>query len=445
MKHLLRALGQRNFRLYFIGQSASFVGTWMQQIALAWLVYRLTGSPFMLGLVTFAGNIPILFLAPFGGVWSDRLNRRRAMLLTQALSLLQAAVLAGLTFAGLVEVWHLLAAAAFLGVVNAFDTPLRQAFLLEMVGSREHLPNAIALNSLMMNASRLIGPALAGLVLAAAGEAWCFLLNATSYLAMLAALAAMRLEAPGPRRAVQNWLGGLTEAVRFAWDFAPSRYLIGLVALVSFVATPYASLMPVFARDLLGGDARTLGLLVGASGAGAMAGVLHLAGRRVSDGLERLIAAAACSAGIGLVLFLAVGHAMAVAGAAAAGRLRHHHRRRLGQHHPAAGRARRHARPPGQPAHHRLPRRDAARLARLRPPRRTLRRTRDGGRGRPALPARRRRLRQPSRPYAQPAGAALRAALSLAQRASIRWLSWRYEKRLKTNRPQPSFHFQETA
>ena len=303
MKHLLRALGQRNFRLYFIGQSASFVGTWMQQIALAWLVYRLTGSPFMLGLVTFAGNIPILFLAPFGGVWSDRLNRRRAMLLTQALSLLQAAVLAGLTFAGLVEVWHLLAAAAFLGVVNAFDTPLRQAFLLEMVGSREHLPNAIALNSLMMNASRLIGPALAGLVLAAAGEAWCFLLNATSYLAMLAALAAMRLEAPGPRRAVQNWLGGLTEAVRFAWDFAPSRYLIGLVALVSFVATPYASLMPVFARDLLGGDARTLGLLVGASGAGAMAGVLHLAGRRVSDGLERLIAAAACSAGIGLVLF----------------------------------------------------------------------------------------------------------------------------------------------
>ena len=203
MKHLLRALGQRNFRLYFIGQSASFVGTWMQQIALAWLVYRLTGSPFMLGLVTFAGNIPILFLAPFGGVWSDRLNRRRAMLLTQALSLLQAAVLAGLTFTGLVEVWHLLAAAAFLGVVNAFDTPLRQAFLLEMVGSREHLPNAIALNSLMMNASRLIGPALAGLVLAAAGEAWCFLLNATSYLAMLAALAAMRLEAPGPRRAAR--------------------------------------------------------------------------------------------------------------------------------------------------------------------------------------------------------------------------------------------------
>ena len=303
MKHPLRALSQRNFRLYFIGQSASFVGTWMQQIALAWLIYRLTGSPFMLGLATFAGNIPILFLAPFGGVWSDRIDRRRAMLLTQALSLLQAAVLAGLTFAGLIEVWHLLAAAAFLGIVNAFDTPLRQAFLLEMVGSREHLPNAIALNSLMMNASRLIGPALAGIVLAAAGEAWCFMINAASYLAMLAALAAMRPTALPAARGGQHWLAGLKEALGFAGGFAPSRYLIGLVALVSFVATPYASLMPVFARDLLGGDARTLGLLVGASGAGALAGVLHLAGRQSAAGLERLIAAAAFCAGLGLMLF----------------------------------------------------------------------------------------------------------------------------------------------
>jgi MFS family permease len=303
MKHLLRALSQRNFRLYFLGQSASFVGTWMQQIALAWLIYRLTGSPFMLGLTTFAGNIPILFLAPFGGVWSDRLNRRRAMLLTQSLSLIQAAVLAGLTFAGRIEVWHLLAAATFLGLVNAFDTPLRQAFLLEMVGLRENLPNAIAINSLMMNGSRLIGPALAGVVLAAAGEAWCFLLNATSYLAMLAALAAMQLAAPPPPRKHPHWLAGLKEALRFAWDFAPSRYLIGLVALVSFVAMPYASLMPVFARDVLGGDASTLGLLVGASGAGAMVGVLYLAGRRSTAGLERLIAFAGISAGIGLILF----------------------------------------------------------------------------------------------------------------------------------------------
>lgn len=303
MKHLLRALSQRNFRLYFLGQSASFVGTWMQQIALAWLIYRLTGSPFMLGLTAFAGNIPILFLAPFGGVWSDRLNRRRAMLLTQSLSLLQAAVLAGLTFAGRIEVWHLLSAATFLGFVNAFDTPLRQAFLLEMVGSRENLPNAIALNSLMMNGSRLVGPALAGVVLAAAGEAWCFLLNAASYLAMLAALAAMQLPPSPPPRSGQPVLAGLREAVHFAWSFKPSRYLIGLVALVSFVATPYASLMPVFARDVLGGDASTLGLLVGASGAGAMAGVLYLAGRRGAAGLERLIAFAGACAGMGLILF----------------------------------------------------------------------------------------------------------------------------------------------
>lgn len=303
MKHLLRALSQRNFRLYFIGQGASFVGTWMQQIALSWLIYRLTGSPFMLGLASFVGHIPILFLAPFGGVWADRMNRRRAMLLTQALSLVQALLLAGLAFSGQVQVWHLLAAAAFLGIVNAFDTPLRQAFLLEMVGSREHLPNAIALNSLMMNASRLIGPALAGVVLAFAGEAWCFLLNAVSYLAVLASLAAMRLAAAPPARGAHNWLAGLREALRFAYGFLPSRYLIGLVALVSFVATPYASLMPVFARDILGGDARTLGLLVGAAGAGAMAGVLHLAGRQSAAGLERLIAMAGFSAGIGLILF----------------------------------------------------------------------------------------------------------------------------------------------
>lgn len=303
MNHLLRALSQRNFRLYFVGQSASFVGTWMQSIALSWLMYRLTGSPFMLGLTNFVGQIPILFLAPFGGVWSDRLNRRRAMMLTQGLSLAQAALLAGLTFSGLVEVWHLLAAAAFLGIVNAFDTPLRQAFLLEMVGSREHLPNAIALNSAMMNGSRLVGPTLAGVVLAFAGEAWCFLLNAVSYLAVIASLAAMRLAAPVAARGGHPWIAGLLEALRFAYHFAPSRYMLGLVALFSFVAAPYASLMPVFARDVLGGDARTLGLLVGAAGAGAMVGVLHLAGRQSAAGLERLIAAAAFCAGIGLILF----------------------------------------------------------------------------------------------------------------------------------------------
>ncbi|MBV6410412.1 MAG: MFS transporter [Burkholderiales bacterium] len=303
MKPILRALAQRNFRLYFIGQGASLVGTWMQTIALSWLIYRLTGSPFMLGLAAFAGQIPILFLAPIGGVWSDRMNRRRAMFLTQALSLLQAAVLAGLTFAGRVEVWHLLAAAAFLGVVNAFDTPLRQAFLLDLVGSREHLPTAIALNSAMMNGSRLIGPALAGLVLSWSSEAWCFLLNALSYLAVIASLALMRLAAPQPGQVRSDWFAGLKEAVRFAFGFAPSRNLIGLVALVSCVAAPYASLMPVFARDILGGGAHTLGLLVGASGAGAMAGVLLLAVRKTASGLERIIALAGLTAGTGLILF----------------------------------------------------------------------------------------------------------------------------------------------
>jgi len=303
MKHTLRALSQRNFRLYFMGQGASLVGTWMQQLALSWLVYRLTGSPFMLGLTNFVGQIPILFLAPFGGVWSDRIDRRRAMLLTQALSLVQAATLTVLAFGGWIEVWHLLCAAAFIGVVNAFDAPLRQSFLLELVGSREQLPNAIALNSLMMHSSRLIGPTLAGLMLALTSEAWCFLINAISYLAVLASLLAMRLAPTAPHKQTHHWLAGLIEALRFAFGFGPTRLLLGLVALMSFVATPYSTLLPVFARDILGGGAHTLGWLVASAGAGAVIGVVFLALRRGTAGLERVIAAAALLSSVGLLFF----------------------------------------------------------------------------------------------------------------------------------------------
>ncbi len=303
MRHLLRALSVRNFRVYYIGQSASLVGTWMQQIALAWLVYRLTGSPFMLGLASFVGHIPILFLAPLGGLWADRFDRRRSMLVTQALSLAQAAVLAGLTFAGMVEVWHLLVAAAFLGVVNAIDTPLRQSMLLELVGTREHLPNAIALNSLMMNVSRLVGPPVAGVVLALAGEAWCFLVNALSYLAVIASLSAIRITGTPHKPHTQGWFAGLAEAARFAWDFLPSRSLLALVALVSFSGNPYTSLMPVFARDIFAGGGELLGLLVGTGSAGAVMGVLYLASRKHVAGLESLVPVAAGCAGLGLVVF----------------------------------------------------------------------------------------------------------------------------------------------
>jgi len=303
MKPFLRALGQRNFRIYFIGQGASLVGTWMQQIALAWLVYRLTDSPLMLGLTNFAGQIPILFLAPLGGLWSDRFDRRRSMLLTQSLSLLQAAVLAGLTFAGLIQVWHLLFAAAFLGIVNAIDTPLRQSFLLELVGSREHLPNAIAMNSLMMNASRLIGPPIAGIVLALASEGWCFTINALSYLAVLASLMAIRVRSLPRMPRSEGWLSGLKEAAHFAWHFLPSRNMLALVALVSFFAGPYASLMPVFARDIFAGGASLLGMLVGAGSVGAITGVLYLATRREMARMESLAPIASGCAGIGLLLF----------------------------------------------------------------------------------------------------------------------------------------------
>jgi MFS family permease len=302
MPELLRALQSRNFRLFFIGQSVSLVGTWMQQLAAAWLVYRLSGSPLLLGVTGFASQIPILFLAPFGGLLADRLDRRKTLLMSQALAAAQALLLAALTFSGRVEVWHVITAAACLGVINAFDVPLRQAFLLEMVGSRELLGNAIALNSLLMNGSRLIGPPLAGLLLALFGEGWCFLANAASYGAIIVGLAAMHVP-PRRRPAVSRWRAELREAVDFAIHYLPCRTLLTLVALLSLLANPYSSLLPVFARDLLGGDARTLGWLNGAASVGAVAGVVFLATRRGIHRLERITALSAATAGAGLIAF----------------------------------------------------------------------------------------------------------------------------------------------
>ncbi len=303
MPELLRALESRNFRLFFIGQGVSLVGTWMQQLAAAWLVYRLSGSPLLLGVTGFASQIPILFLAPFGGLLADRLDRRKTLLVSQALAAAQALLLAGLTFSGRVEVWHVIAAAACLGVINAFDVPLRQAFLLEMVGSRELLPNAIALNSFLMNGSRLIGPPLAGLLLALFGEGWCFLANAASYGAIIGGLAVMHVPPRARPAAASRWRAELREAVDFATHYLPCRTLLTLVALLSLLANPYSSLLPVFARDLLGGDARTLGWLNGAASVGAVAGVVFLATRRGIHRLERVTALSAATAGAGLIAF----------------------------------------------------------------------------------------------------------------------------------------------
>ncbi|MFA5915053.1 MAG: MFS transporter [Burkholderiales bacterium] len=303
MHPILRGFQHRNFRLFFIGQSLTMIGTWMQYIAISWLMYRLTGSAFMLGITGFALQIPILLVSPFAGVWVDRYNRRKLLLLTQTLALAQALALAALTFSGLIQVWHILAISLFLGTVNAFANPTRGTFLLEMVESKENLPNAIALNSLIMNSARFVGPSIAGGVLAFAGEAWCFLLNALSYLALMLALWMMRVRPAAAQSGHAHWFEELKQGFRYAFGFLPSRRLLLLVAAVSITTSPYQYMMPIFAGEVFGGDSRTLGLLISGAGLGAFAGTAYLAGRTSLRGLSRIIIAASFSAGLGLMLF----------------------------------------------------------------------------------------------------------------------------------------------
>jgi len=278
------------------------IGTWIQQIAQSWLVYRLTGSPLLLGLTSFAGQFPILLLAPVAGLLSDRIARKRLLLITQSLLMLQAATLAALTLTGLVQVWHVLLLAFFYGAVMGFDSPVRQSLLVELVGDRADLPNAIALNSLLMNSSRLLGPSLAGMLLAVVSEGTCFLINAVSYTAVLAAAIALRIPARTGGPVPGGLRRGFADGLRYAWNSVPIRMLLPMVALVSFAASPYVTLMPVFAKEVLGGGAHTLGFLVGAAGLGALAGTSWLAMRSSVRGLERLIPRAAAAAGVGLVL-----------------------------------------------------------------------------------------------------------------------------------------------
>jgi MFS family permease len=289
LRAVIRALDHRNFRLFFGGQSISLIGTWMQRIALGWLVYRLTNSAFLLGAVGFAGQIPIFFIAPFAGVFADRWNRQRMLILTQTLSMAQALLLSFLVLTGTVSVWQIIALSAFLGVVNAFDMPIRQAFTLEMIENKEDLGNAIALNSSMVNSARLLGPSLAGMLIAVFGEGTCFLLNGISYVAVIAALLAMKINPrpPQPRRppAMQE----LKQGFAYAFGFAPIRDVLLLLGLVSLVGMPYTVLMPIFARDILHGGPHVLGFLMGASGIGALAGAVYLASRKSVLGLGKII------------------------------------------------------------------------------------------------------------------------------------------------------------
>jgi len=302
---MVRALRHRNYRLFFSGQSISLIGTWMTRIATSWLVYRLTRSALLLGLVGFAGQIPSFLLAPFAGVLVDRWNRHRLLVVTQILAMLQSAALAWLTLAGVINIWHVLLLSLFQGAINAFDMPGRQAFVVEMVERREDLANAIALNSSMVNAARLLGPSIGGVVIAAVGEGWCFFMDAVSYLAVIASLLLMRLAA-GARRpgtTEKKVLHELREGWRYVAGSAPIRSILLLLAVVSLVGMPYTVLMPVFASTILHGGPHTLGFLMAATGVGALLGALFLANRRTVLGLGKVIPAMAAVFGAGLIGF----------------------------------------------------------------------------------------------------------------------------------------------
>ena len=299
----LRALEHRNFQLFFGGQSISLIGTWMQRIALGWLVYHMTNSPFLLGVVGFAGQIPTFLLAPFAGVFADRWNRHRILIVTQSLAMVQALVLSLLVLTGTVVIWHIMVLSIFLGTINAFDTPARQSFMVEMVEKKEDLSNAIALNSSMVNVARLLGPSLAGILISVVGEGLCFLLNGVSYLAVIAALLAMKIKKRETKHQASKVWAGLREGFAYAFGFSPIGAVLLLLALMSFMGMPYTILMPVFARDVLHGGPHTLGFLMGASGVGALGGALYLASRKSVLGLGRLISVATALFGIGLVAF----------------------------------------------------------------------------------------------------------------------------------------------
>ena len=303
LKNIFRSLQYRNYRLFFGGQSLSLIGTWIQRIALPWLVYRLTGSAFLLGVVGFAGQIPTFLLAPFTGVLTDRWNRYHILIVTQILAMIQALVLASLFFIEAIDVWHIILLSIFMGFINAFDMPARQSFVVEMVENREDLGNAIALNSLMVNGARMLGPAVAGILIAATNEGICILLNGLSYLFVIVSLLMMKITSGKIKSQKKQVFQGLKEGFSYAFGSAPIRAIILLLGLVSLMGMPYMMLMPVFAKEILHGGSHTFGFLVGASGIGALSGALYLASRKSVLGLGKIIPLSAAIFGFGLIAF----------------------------------------------------------------------------------------------------------------------------------------------
>jgi MFS family permease len=298
-----RALKSQNYRLFFAGQSVSLIGTWMTRIAISWLLYRLTHSAFLLGLASFAGQAPLFFLSPFAGVWVDRWNRHRTLVVTQILSMIQSFLLAALALSGIITVWEVIVLMIMQGLVNAFDMPARQAFVIQMVDNPADLPNAIALNSSMVNAARLIGPAIAGVMIAAVGEGYCFLIDGISYIAVIISLLLMRLRPQPARPRAQNVLQELSEGWLYVVSSIPIRSILLLLALISLLGMPYTVLMPVFAATVLHGGPHTLGMLMACVGIGALAGALTLAGRSSVLGLGRVIPMSAGLFGLSLIGF----------------------------------------------------------------------------------------------------------------------------------------------
>ncbi|MCL4377955.1 MAG: MFS transporter [Actinobacteria bacterium] len=303
LKDILRSLNYRNYRLFFAGQGISLIGTWMQQIALSWLVYKLTNSALLLGLVGFFGQVPAFVITPFTGVLVDRWNRHRILVATQTLSMIQAFILAFLTLTGHILVWHILSLSLGLGLVNAFDMPARQAFVIEMVEKKEDLSNAIALNSAMVNGARLIGPAVAGILVASVGEGICFLINGISFIAVIIALLSMKVKKILFKVSINNIPKDIKEGFKYSFGFSPIRSILLLLGLVSLMGMPYTVLMPIFAKDILHGGSHTLGFLMASAGIGAIIGGVYLASRKTVLGLGKIIAISAGIFGAGLIAF----------------------------------------------------------------------------------------------------------------------------------------------
>jgi MFS family permease len=298
-----RALRHRNYRLFFTGQGLSLIGTWLQQVAMGWLTYRLTGSAWLLGVVAFCANVGILLFGNLAGVVADRIDRRRGLLATQSLMLAQAIVLAVLVAFGWIETWHLIVLALWLGTCSAFDLPLRQSMYVHFIADRGDLANAIALNSMLVNTARAVGPAIAGALLALTSEAVCFALNALSFVAVIVAITRMQWPADVRSAAATGWWASWIEGVRYAYALKPVRALLVVVAALAWTISPYTSLMPVYAKDIFGGGPHTLGYLLSAAGFGALVSTAYLASRATVRGLGRVILYAAVTSGFALAAF----------------------------------------------------------------------------------------------------------------------------------------------